>query len=304
MKVLLPPGLGDLHWVLLKLEDFMRQRGVEIADAWIWDLDPAFRRSLGLIERIPFLRAQGYYPMHQMDWHIYAGLCINATIDYVETWDGFDYVLALNGKMDHGMAIEPMMGGAAVNWAYEITATDGEREARDRLVRPLEPYVLLYLSEIAQFQSWVRHLTPDLGRELIHRLHARFPGHHVVMIGMPWDAPFSERIGPSPALNLNGKTSFDEYMALIRNASAILGFANGNTILGSHFGIPTLMVWSTKTYPHAGFRHNWVRPGAWYATVEIENLNVSQTLQTWVGILGDLVDGKREAGSGQALLDR
>lgn len=268
MKICLPPGLGDIHWVVLKIEDFMRRRGAEKADAWIWDVGGP-RRAAEFVYRMPFLNFIDYAPIG-FEGGDYDAICWGNQINYIEKKYGFDYVIAVNGWMEHGLPLATAMDGAAINWDYELRRLPDEI-AYEEEQRKRGKWILLYFSEVAQFGSWIRYCDENKIRALAHMLHDRFPDHRLIFVGLPWDQPLMDRATSPYVENLAGRTHPSQYFALLRGADAMIGFANGNTILTSHFKIPTVMVWNRERYPNMGFRTNWLRPGAYYCPYEIEH---------------------------------
>ncbi len=54
------------------------------------------------------------------------------------------------------------------------------------------------------------------------------------------------------AVNMAGKTSFEEELALISNLDVMLAMDSGNAHLSAMFGVPTITLWGV-THPYAGF---------------------------------------------------
>ena len=267
--VLLPPGLGDIHWVLLKLQGFLNAHGFNGADVWIWDVGGP-RRSAEFVKRVPFVRFIDYLVVP--DRRAVSAFCTQLNPVMANTW-GFDFVIALNGYLEAGLPLEPAMDNAAIHWDYPILTTPAECEfARSHTARG--PWILLYFSGLAQvFKRWTDLVTPKRVADLIDELQYAWPDRRVIFVGLPWDHGFAEQVSGVAAENLVGQTSFDEYVALLRGADGMIGFANGNTILTTHFGVPTVMVWNQDRYTYANFRLNWVAPQSLYAPVEIDNFD-------------------------------
>ena len=61
-RILLPSGIGDIHWVLVKLQAFIQALGCPPPELWIAD-DVARRRSLEFLRLVPWVVAGGYQPM-------------------------------------------------------------------------------------------------------------------------------------------------------------------------------------------------------------------------------------------------
>ena len=275
--VLLPPGLGDIHWVFLKLEGFLSRHGFTGADAWIWDVGGP-RRSAEFVQRVPFVHYVDYINIpDRYDRRDVHNFCQQTNPVMPNTF-GFDFVIAFNGLLEAGLPLDTAMDGASINWHYPIIQT--EEECRfAQLEKEKGPWVLLYFSSLGRvFNQWTEIITPNRVIELIRLIKSTYPHHRVKMVGLPWDEGFSDRIQGVEFENLVGKTNPDEYFALLRGAEAMVGFANGNGILATHFGVPTVMIWNRERYPHMAFRTNWVSPHSRYLPVEIEDFNPSQII--------------------------
>jgi len=289
--VLLPPGLGDIHWVSLKLQGFLLQNGYTDADAWIWDAGGP-RRSAEFVNRVPFVRFVDYVELcSRHDCRTLHQFCQQTNPVMRNKW-GFDFVIALNGYLEAGLPIEPAMDNASINWDYPINQTEAEL----RFMHQEEqrgPWILLYFSGLGQvFSKWTEIITPERVITLVQMLNLAWPGHRIKMVGLPWDKGFAEKINGVSVENLVGETNTDQYFALLRGAAAMIGFANGNTILTTHFGVPTIMLWNQDRYPHGGFRTNWVGAGKNYYPVEVEDfdpLRIIEDLNPLVG-RGELVN--------------
>jgi len=298
LRICLPPGLGDIHWVACKLEAFLAAHGATTADAWIWDVGGP-RRSAEFVYRMPFLRFMDYRPM-AFEAADYNALCWGNEQTSIANKYGFDFVLAVNGWMEHGKPLADAMGGAAINWDYTINqlpdelAYMAEQQARG-------PWMLLYFSEVAQFGTWTRYCNEHNIRRLADLLKVRFPNHRLIFVGLPWDQPLMDRATSPHVENLAGKTHPSQYFALLRGADAMIGFANGNTILTSHWGVPTVMIWNRERYPNMGFRTNWVRPGAPYCPFEIEHWN-EQHIVDAIANLMQAKEGHAHAAAGDTAI--
>lgn len=285
--VLLPPGLGDIHWVFLKLQGFLAQNGYTGADAWIWDAGGP-RRSSEFVNRVPFVRFVDHVEFRShRDRKALHDFCQQTNPIMHNKW-GFDYVIALNGYLEAGLPLEPAMDNAPINWDYQINVFPLEL-AYGYEERQRGPWILLYFSGLGQvFAKWTEIITPAHVATLIQMMNLTWPGHRIKMVGLPWDQGFTEQIHGVRADNLVGKTNPDQYFALLRGADAMVGFANGNTILTTHFGVPTIMIWNGDRYPHGGFRTNWVGPRENYHPVEIDDFDPLRIIE----VLTPLMESK------------
>jgi len=282
-RILLPPGLGDCHWVILKLRDFLSKHcAIAEADVWLWDMGGP-RRSAEFIQRVPFLRFVDYMVIPRIYGAQLRELCrTDRTV--ISNYCGFDFAFALNGWMELGKPIDNAMGSEP-EWDYPIL------EAAQETAFALEhrakgPWILTYFSALL----WANELGVQSVRNLLTRLEASFPGHRILQVGLPWDSEFADKLGRPREFNMCGQTDPDEYFALLRGCDGMVGFANGNTILTTYFGRPTVMVWNRKRYPNSGFRSNWVQPGAKYSSLEMEDFSPGRAADDLLRLTGGFTE--------------
>lgn len=269
LRILLVPGIGDAHWVVLKLESFLAAKNAT-ADVWVWDFDGR-PRSVPYLDRIPFVRSRGYWRRARVQDHhrIFERLYTKGEQDLVEGFLGFDYFICVNGSLRMGKRLEDeILPEYAVNWNYKVTEMKRDASYRRRFLDRYGPYILLGFSSYGMFSQWVANFgARNIGRFLV-RLQELFPEHRTVLTGSPWDEDFSglvglevKKHGGKRPLSLVGKTRLGSFLSLTRGASAFLGWCGGNTIMSTHFRVPTVMIWSDY-FPDRKFWTNWVDPAA------------------------------------------
>lgn len=271
MKLLVIPGIGDIHWVALKLQAFIaRYCPGQRPEVWIWDFDGR-RRSAEFVRRLPFVTFGGYWE-HPIEQPIFDAHYLHGTADVSWGFHGFDSFLCVNGSLRVGRPWGDILPDLATDWRYPIVETpedaaDGERFAAGG------PFALLYFSDHGMFKHWIRRLPASEIGPFIDRLGERL-GCRMVLTGSSWDAGFVSQIRCS-AENLVGQTSLGQLLAMVRRARAFVGWCGGNTIVSTHLGTPTLMLWSDY-FRDRGFQTNWVAPdaiGRVYRAMDVEDFD-------------------------------
>lgn len=265
MKILVIPGLGDIHWVMLKMESWIEQNCPgEKPEVWIWNLDNR-PRSQDFVERIPFVNFGGYLNQSiDMDRCRFNQSYMNGGLSEILNFHGFDCYLCVNGDLRIGRPMDQILPKYKVNWDYEINLDGCEPKIND-------PYIIFYFSDHGMFEQWVNAMPPDKIREFVKSIN----GHRLILTGSSWDSPFNERIADSGIENMCGDTTLPELFGLIRGAKAFVGWCGGNTIISQHLNTPTLMLWSN--YFEKPFQTNWVKPekiGTVYRPLNVENLTI------------------------------
>jgi len=89
-----------------------------------------------------------------------------------------------------------------------------------------------------------------------------------MLIGKPWDTNFAKRINSGTMIDLIGKTSEAQMLALFKIADAVVGMCSGATILSAHIGAKSLVFWPERGKIganmefHKDFQTDWVDPAA------------------------------------------
>src|SRR5690554_3999499 len=102
--------MGDIHWVCLKLRDWLKRRGHLTAEVHIWNMDGR-PRSIEFIDRVHWLKRGGYFeaPADEEFKRLYM---LEHRTDSVYNHLGFDAVIGTNGNMRNGVPFYKIMEGA------------------------------------------------------------------------------------------------------------------------------------------------------------------------------------------------
>jgi hypothetical protein len=261
LRLLLPPGLGDIHWVALKLRAWLER---EDADARVWVLNHDGRpRGLEYVRRLPFVRTGHYYnpgcsEIEMLGDAAFRSCYYTGEREVLRDFLGFDAFLCFNGSLLKGRSIDyEILPDCLTEWDYPVREMPEDRDVLQRM--PTRKFILFGLSDFTIFGEWVRSIGEGNLRRLLKEIPRQFPGTTPVLTGASWDAPLCDRLA-DVALNLAGKTSVGELLALMRRADAFVGFAGGNGVVATHLACPTVILWHRAIYPEPKFRHNWVEP--------------------------------------------
>ena len=283
MKILTIPGIGDIHWVMLKLESWIEKNCPgEIPEVHVWNFDGR-PRSEDFVRRIPFVKFGGYLntkieDLDSSQKKVFRRSYMTGRNGSEEKgFLGFDSYLCVNGQLRVGDQMKNILPKYETNWDYKIDLKGTEPKIK-------EPYIIFYFSDHGMFTQWVANLTPEKIKEFLSSIK----GYRLILTGSTWDGPFNKQLEDAGIENWCGDTSLDELLSLIRGASAFVGWCGGNTIISQHLNTPTLMLWSDY-FPKRAFQTNWVKPekiGTMYKNLNVENLSVKTLTRT----LGDLLD--------------
>jgi hypothetical protein len=261
-RILLAPGIGDIHWVMLKLESFIEKNHLDKPEIWLWNFDKR-PRGMDFVERVPFVKAGGYWdhPLEGEAKRIFNLLYKGDEFDIVKGFHYFDYFICPNGKLRTVVRLEDsFLEGYATNWKYEIKMT-AEEEAYAFDALELGSYILLYFSDQGMFRHWIRQWPLKSIVEFITLLSESIADARLILTGSDWDLKFNNVLSSLCGLkvtNLTGKTNLSQLLGLIRGASAFVGWPGGNTIISTHLGVTTHILWSD--YFEENFFSNWADP--------------------------------------------
>jgi hypothetical protein len=277
MKILLIPGIGDIHWVMLKMESWIAKNCPgEKPEIWIWNFDGR-PRSGDFVRRIPFVKFGGYLDRNiDMDKRKFHHSYMTGLVSEIKDFYGFDYYICVNGELRIGKLMDRILPRYEINWDYEIDLKGCEPPIDD-------PYIIFYFSNHGMFTQWVRAMPP----EKIKKFIGSIKDHRLILTGSTWDSDFNKLLEGGNVENWCGDTSLDQLFGLMKGAKAFVGWCGGNTIVSQHINTPTLMLWSD--YFIKQFQTNWVKPekiGTIYKPLNVENL----TFETFRKNLDELLE--------------
>jgi len=296
LKILLPPGIGDTYWSIVKLESFLRNQGVSIADAGIAcepDADGRHSRSFDFISKFPFLNASGDVVSRTKNAKIWKEAYMQAGRTIFKRVANYDYFMAYNGVMRHGKSLYEVDRDLAVEW-YPDMYKSLEARIAERVYRKSfgERYIVFYFVSAGMYKKWLAQYPVEQLAYCINEV-CRQTGCIAILAGAKWDVsdPVVKRLNSSCAnmINLTGTTSFDQLEGLIRGAQAVVGYPSGLTIISTIYKTQTVMLWNN--YFNRKFWKNACPPdslGNWYHFVDTYQLKDEHLISMIIRAVGGL----------------
>jgi len=266
--ILVPPGIGDIYWVLVKLRGFCRAHGIATPEIWI-DAPDDKKRSAEFVERVPFVRFGSYHDASGMSpaeaaqpmagWkrrksrvnpvREEAYLCDgrHAFPDF----EGFDWFLSFNGSINAGRSLDEIEPG----WPTRSFATtgNGDQMPLDQhgyYGAALRDWIGAYIAAAFFDHGFYRRWLMQMPADAIYRMLFRICDEtscRVVLTGAAWDHSAVNRalldMDDGRLVSLIGETTLEEYFGALRAARGCIGFPAGNTMMGAVFGVPTVLIW-------------------------------------------------------------
>ena len=241
-SILLPPGIGDAYWSLVKLPGFMKDLKVESVDLYVSDPDSR-QRSLEFIRKIPWGSAAGYKKHSVQSPQFHEAYMKDARYLF-QNVVGCDYFMAFNGVMRFGRDLDLVEPGWGAEWFPRMFHSKEEQAAEQKYRDRFGPYVVAYFVEHGMYTHWLKQMpVADIAESLrsIKEL-----GFEVVFMGAEWDRNHlpSMLAGAIGGADLCGQTTIDEMFGLLRGARGVIGWPAGNTIMATVLQKETLLFWN------------------------------------------------------------
>jgi hypothetical protein len=275
VDILVPAGIGDIYWVMIKMQSFIEKRlGGEIPTIYTCEVDPKkSNRSQEFMERIPFVKyGGGFFTKSAIGTNSWFGTDWLIP-DYEHNGRKFDYLFCLNGVVRNGFDLERECGLDAfeTNWYFPINPAPEEDVAALQYRSELGNYVVGFFSGDGMFSRWVAEMNHHAIYDHLTKIHER-TGFKIVLTGKDWDwdTGVNQKILALDAnkgilVNKLGQTTVNQLFALMKNSKGIFGWHGGNTMMGVVFKVPTFMIWS-KYFKNSKFYENCLPPdkNGWY----------------------------------------
>lgn len=281
-QILTPAGIGDSWWALTKLPGLLAARGLGLPDVWVQDSGGP-KRTQPFLRTIPFINAAGYKQLSDKNPIFREAYVQNARTIFPNVCD-VDYFIAYNGIMRAGRSLEDTDPEYGCAWRPKMHITKEAMSFRDKLRGPGE-YIITYYAEAGMYRAWLNQFPKEKIAEALTLVEQAL-GARIIFIGAKWDMG---QVGREIArmnsdwTDLIGATSYDQMVGAIMGAKAVIGFPAGNTMLGTMFNVPTVLLWNE--YFDERFWKNACPPDALYEplnTFKLKPKDVLHALQRLV----------------------
>lgn len=270
--ILVPPGIGDIYWVLVKLQAFIEKTGIGIPDIYVASFSNGIRdRSLEYVKKCPFVNAKGYIGMDPHSEKVWkeAYSCNGESI--FENFLGCDYFICFNGPMRFNETLETIHPELKCNWNLPSFCALEELMAGHELKEKIGNYFVAYFSDDGMFSHWLREYPVENVVNALRQI-AESSGRKIVIVGGHWNVSLFHakfmKGNEDIFVDTVGETSIDEVFGIIRYSDGFIGYPSGITFMASYFRVPTLCLWNN--YFTYRFWYCSVEPEAkenWYTTV-------------------------------------
>jgi SAM-dependent methyltransferase len=289
--ILLPPGIGDIYWCITKLESFLESIQEDVLDVYVSSITKGRDRSSAFIKKFPFLHMKGYL-QHSLDERAF-GLAYHCSgKNWFKNVCGRDYFCAYNGSLEHGMKLDEIKD-YKTNWDLKMFSSLDEQRYGKKLKAGIGGYVIAYFVDHGMYERWINEYSyVEIARTLL-KIYEK-TGKKIVLLGAKWDHSelykiISETLSDEILINLTGETSLDEAFSVLKFADAQVAFPSGLSMMGVHFGIPTVMIWNR--FFRKEFWQNACKPDAyenWYFPMDSRNATAIEIGNFMKNMIDDL----------------
>jgi len=259
MNFLVPQGIGDSVWALLKIQDISKKIGDGVINVFIACFDPnniSEARSLEFVRRFDFVDK---CEMYQMPMAGRQGCVLlpgdpadaNGLYRYIDsgatTLPGIDFVLIPNYTLERGIRIEDWLPDYEINW-------DVMDHFKFEETNLFKPYVVFFLASTAgnttaghnRNSIWTPEQWVELGRR-IQKL-----GCDIIVVGADYDRSYyADYIAPllredDRWFNCIGAFDIGETFAIVKNARFVVSYQSGIGIVANYMNVPVAIFWRAK----------------------------------------------------------
>lgn len=277
-RILLPPGIGDSYWSIVKMQAFLERQGLSLPDVSV--LYPRSRphggnnRSLPFLEMFPFIHPTGTLVIGKDKElkKIWREAYKTPSRTIFKNVAGFDYFLSYNGHLRVGESLEVVDSDLNCNWFPPMFISLEQQAYRDNARKQYGKYIIFYFVFQGTYKFWNEEFPPKKVIEFIDSFLKKTK-MTPIFVGAVWDQEdkkldFVKSKIPN-CVDLVGKTTIEQLFGLIRGAEAVIGYPSGLTIMSTVLGTKTCIIWND--YYNQDFFKNSCPPSTYQRNYFFEN---------------------------------
>ena len=264
--VLVPPGIGDSYWSIVKMQSFLASEGIGLPEVIPVTNSQTTRydqheRSVPFLQMFPFLYCDKSIVLsnkqHRRIWQD-AYFRPSKTIwrDVIDN----DYFITWNGHLRIGKTLEEVDPKIVCDWHPPMFESLEQINYGKQCSAEYDKYVACYFPFHGTYQHWTKQFPLNSVIEFLNAIANA--GYLPVIVGAKWDADdgrMKDVLNRVPNhVNLSGQTSIHQVFGLLKNATAVVGYPSGLTIMSAVFRSKTLIIWND--YYNRQFAWNCVPP--------------------------------------------
>jgi ubiquinone/menaquinone biosynthesis C-methylase UbiE len=253
-KILVPPGMGDAYWSVVKMQSFMETIGKEgeIPDVYVaCNKDrkrEGHKRAFPFLKLFPFLKSTeisfntSIYPKE-----IWLEAYRDAGRTVFEDICGCDYFLSYNGQLSNGFSLDEVDGELDCNWIPDMFESLDQMNYEKACKNKYGKYIVFYFLFHGHYGHWQGEFTKQQMINSVNMI-CQETDSVPVFAGAVWDSEFEDQtdvINNIPfSIDLRGKTSVEELFGLIKGSKCVVGYPSGLTIMSTVLKQKTVIIWN------------------------------------------------------------
>ena len=251
--ILVPPGIGDSYWSIVKLPAFLKKKNLGLPEVSV--VCPRAKSHNGHQRAFPFLEM---FPFLKASWDTVDGRDKASRAIWKEAYAqegrtvfenvlGFDYFLSYNGHLRVGKELAEI-DHLECDWHPPMWVSLEQEQFKAKCQEQYGPYAVFYFVFQGTYKYWTDEFPISEVIKSVREICAK-TGLRPVFTGGPWDAEDPQLRSVLRAIpqaeNLVGKTSVQQLFGLLRGAELVVGYPSGLTIMSGTLGCKTLSIWNT-----------------------------------------------------------
>ncbi len=256
--ILMPPGIGDSYWSVVKLRSFLKWKGLHEPDVSI--VCPKYKAHNGHLRAFPFLEM---FPFLKASWETVNSTENNCMTIWREAYGGpgrtifenvlgHDYFISYNGHLRVGHKLDDVDLHLKCDWYSKLFISLAQEEMKNKIKTQYGKYILFYFVFQGTYKYWTNEFSIASVISAI-RMICDKSGCIPVFVGGTWDK-FDESLNSVVkalpyCIDMIGKTTVQQLFGLIRGAEMVVGYPSGLTISSAMLRQKTLVLWNTYYNP-------------------------------------------------------
>lgn len=223
LKVYVIDGIGDIHWVFMKLGGLKRACGARRVNLYIRDIAPARPyRAMQFVEMNPIIHHAEY--TKQM---------LDVPPDgFLVDHEGYDYVLSANGILESGDKLENWLPDIPLDYDYPLNIRTPK----------ISDAAFVYFGAKDVEEPWAGSWTSADWARVVSAISRKT---RVVALGLDCDRGKAVEVASADAdfKDLLGQTTFEQALALALGGKVLFGSVSGLTMVAASKGARTVVLW-------------------------------------------------------------
>ncbi|MHA1809364.1 MAG: methyltransferase domain-containing protein [Candidatus Heimdallarchaeaceae archaeon] len=300
ISILVPPGIGDSYWSLVKTKSFLKQINADIPDILI--VCPREKKFNGHKRAFPFIEM---FPFVHSSWETVGN---NDDPNLKKVWKeayaragqtifnnvlGCDYFISYNGHLRFGEKLDDVDPHLKCEWFPNLFISKEQDNYKKLCLNKYNKYIVFYFIFQGTYKYWTSEFSVNRVANLVNNI-CKQSNCVPILVGAVWDGLDKDInfliSNIDNNINLIGKTTITQLFGLIRGAEAVVGYPSGLTIMSSVLGAKTLIIWND--YYDRNFAKNSCPPECFERNYFIENTKGMEVKKT-TKLVCEIIEGKK-----------